>query len=54
MILETIEGFLGVDYDTPRKVFIVTFDDQVTSVGEIIKTLKENGYRVKGRPILTQ
>jgi len=52
--LETIEGFLGVDYDTPREVFIITFDDSKTNIDEIVRVLKEGGFRVKGKPKLLQ
>jgi len=54
VILENIEGFIGVDYDTPREVFIVTFDDGKTNVDEIVKVLKEGGFRVKGKLKLIQ
>ncbi len=54
MTLEGIEGFLGLDYDTPREVFIVTFDDGKTNMEEIVRVLKEGGFRVKGKPRLIQ
>jgi copper chaperone CopZ len=54
VILENVEGFMGLDYDKRREVFVVTFDDDKTNTGEFVRALKESGFRIKGKPKLIQ
>lgn len=50
MILENVDGVTDTDYDARKEVFVVTFDDKITTVDSILKALIEGGFRVSGRP----
>jgi len=50
VILENVDGVTGTDYDARKEVFVVSFDDKITTIDSILKALKEGGFHINGRP----
>jgi len=48
VILENVDGVTDTDYDARKEVFVVNFDDKITTVHSILKALAEGGFHVTG------